>query len=128
MKKIINSCLALIFCIVILVSPVVVLAAPVDPVLGKVIPPPQVSSLGFGAAGISQLLSNVVTLIYIAAGIVFLFMVAISAFQWIVSGGDKESIAKARGRLTWAIVGITVLALAFVIIGIISQITGVKFF
>ncbi|MCL5784437.1 MAG: pilin [Patescibacteria group bacterium] len=96
--------------------------------LGRIVPPPQVLNLGFGNAGISQVLTNVIQIIYIAAGIVFIFMVLISALQWIMSGGDKEAISKARGRLTYAIIGIVLLALAFLIIRLIGQITGFTFF
>lgn len=99
-----------------------------EKVFGRVTPPSPVAAIGFGAAGIGNFLTNVIILIYVVAAIVFVFMVVISAFQWIVSGGDKEKIAAARQRLTWAIVGITLLALAFVIINLIGQITGFKFF
>ena len=55
-------------------------------------------------------------------------MVVISALQWIVSGGDKEAVAKARSRLTYAIIGIVLLALSFLILRVIGQITGFSFF
>lgn len=99
-----------------------------EAVFGKVVPPPAVAALGFGATGISRVLSNLVTIIFSAAMVVFLLMVVFSGFQWITSGGEKENIAKARGRLTWAVVGIVILALAFVFLRVIGQITGFTFF
>lgn len=81
-----------------------------------------------GAGGIGFFLTQVIGLIYVAATIIFVFMILISGFQWIISGGDKEAVGKARGRLIWAIIGITILALAFVIIRAIGQITGFTFF
>lgn len=95
---------------------------------GKIEPPDAISNLGFGAQGISNVLNKGIELLFIVAGIIFVFMIVISAVQWIVSGGDKEGIGKARGRLTAAIVGIVLLSLAFVIIRVVGQITGFEFF
>jgi len=101
----------------------------VEDVFGQITAPTQIQSIGSGAAGISNLLSKIIELLYIAAGLIFVFMVITSAFQWITSGVDKEAVSKARGRLTYAIIGIVIMALAFVIIRLIGQITGfTKFF
>lgn len=102
--------------------------SPIDNVFGKITPPPQIGNIGFGAAGISNLLNKIIQLIYMGASVVFLFMIIFSAFQWITSGGDKEKVGQARARLTHAIIGITLLALAFVIARIIGGITGFNFF
>ena len=77
---------------------------------------------------IGTLLSNILTIVFVLAAIVVLFMLIIGAFQWITSGGDKEAVAGARNRLTFAIIGITILALAFVMIRVLGQITGFEFF
>lgn len=100
----------------------------ISKVFGDIIPPLAVQNLGFGALGINNLLSKIIQLIYAVAGVIFVFMVIISAVQWILSGGDKEAVGKARGRLTWAVIGIVFLALAWVIISIIGNITGFTFF
>lgn len=99
-----------------------------DQALGKINPPIQVRNLGPGATGISNVLNNAIQIIYVIAGIIFIFMVVFSALQWIMSGGDKEKVGAARARLTYAIIGIVVLALAFVLIKIVGQITGFTFF
>ncbi|GEM_PF-894669 len=100
----------------------------VDSVIGTIKPPDAVAKIGFGADGLTNFISRAIELIYIVAGIIFVFMVIISALQWIMSGGDKEAIGNARNRLTYAIIGIVVLSLAFVIIRVIGEITGFKFF
>ncbi len=102
----------------------------VDKVFGVISPPANLGDLakGTGAQGISLLLSRIIELIYIAGGLVFVFMVIMSAFQWIMSGGDKEAVGKARGRLTYAIIGIILMALSFVIIRVVGNITGFTFF
>lgn len=100
----------------------------IEEVIGKINPPAEVSALGSGSAGINHLLGNMIQLIYAVAGVIFVFMVIISGVQWILSGGDKEAVGKARGRLTWAVIGIVFLALAWVIISVIGQVTGFTFF
>lgn len=110
-------------------APPAVRATPgsVEQIIGQITPPPQVQALGVGGAGIGRFLGNLVRIIFLFAGIVAIFMILISAFQMITSGGDKEAVAKARGRLTYAIIGLTLLALTFVIINVISRLTGFQF-
>lgn len=100
----------------------------IEDIIGKISPPPEVSRIGFGAEGLSNFLSKIVEIIFVAATIIFVFMVIITAVQWILSGGDKEAVGNARKRLTWAIIGIVFLALAFVILRVAGQITGFEFF
>lgn len=100
----------------------------VEKVFGQVVPPVPIQQLGFGAAGISNVLNKFIILIYTAAGIIAVFMVLFSAFQWITSGGDKEAVSKARARLTYVIIGIALLSFAFVVLNLIGNITGFTFF
>jgi len=101
---------------------------PLDAVFGKVPAPNIVSSIGCGATGISTFLGNVLQLLYIAGILIFVFMIVFSAVQWIASGGDKEKYGKARERLTHAVIGITLLGLAGVIITLVGKILNFKFF
>lgn len=101
---------------------------PVIDALGQIVPPAAISTIGFGSFGISRVANVIITLIYTFASLIFVFMILYSALQWIMSGGDKEKVAAAKGRLTYAIIGIVLLALAFVIIRIVGGITGFMFF
>ncbi|MCL4366742.1 hypothetical protein M1563_01085 [Patescibacteria group bacterium] len=106
------------------------IAANFDSVIGGVTPPPALQNLTSqgGAGGISSFLSNLIQLIYVAAILIFVFMVIFSAVQWVMSGGDKDKVAAARSRLTTAVIGIILLAIAFVIINALGNITGFVFF
>ena len=106
------------------------LADNVNDVFGNITAPSPIQPLVAkgGAGGLSFFLSNVVALIYTVAGIVFLFMIIISGLQWLTSGGDKEAVSKARNRLIYAIVGITILAFAFFIVNVVGQLLGFTFF
>lgn len=102
----------------------------VENVFGKITAPSPIQPLVAkgGAGGISFILSRVVGLIYAVAALVFVFMVIFSAFQWITSGGEKEAVGKAQSRLTYALIGIVLLALTFVFANVVGQITGFTFF
>lgn len=101
---------------------------PVQQAFGIINPPEAIASLRYGGFGLSQVVNNTVTLIYVIATLIFVFMILISALQWILSGGDKEAVSHARGRLTWAVIGIILLALAFIFIKIFGQLTSFELF
>lgn len=77
---------------------------------------------------IGVVISNALTLLFSAAALVVLFMMAFGAFQWITSGGDKDAIDKARKRIISALIGLALLALAYLIAVIASNITGIDLF
>lgn len=86
---------------------------------------------GFGVqanANGNQLLTGMITtgivIFFVVGAIGVVFMVLWGAVQWIFSGGDKEGISKARGRITHALIGLIVLALSFVIINVVGTIAG----
>lgn len=51
-------------------------------------------------------------LFYMAVFLTFYFLVW-GAFQYLVAAGNKEELAKARARITWALIGLIVIFLAF---------------
>lgn len=75
---------------------------------------------------IGTLLSNILTIVFVLAAIVVLFMLIIGAFQWITSGGDKEGIDNARKRITNALIGFAILALAFLIVQVVGQMVNIN--
>src|SRR5438477_256368 len=58
---------------------------------------------------------------YLATFLAFIWFVW-GAFQYIFAGGDKEKLGKARARITWAIVGLIIVALAFLVAQYAGQI------
>lgn len=97
----------------------------VQEVFGEVNPPPQLGGLR-GAEGINTILANSITLVFTVAAVLFVIMFLWSGVSMILSGGDKEAVAKARGRITWAIIGIVLLSLSFVIFRVLGTVTGFK--
>lgn len=76
--------------------------------------------------GVGSMITNVITLIFSFSSIAVVLYFLWGAFDWIMSGGDKEKVGSARRKMTTAIVGLLLLSLTFAIMGIISQITSVN--
>lgn len=83
---------------------------------------------GSGAGGLGLFLSNLIKLIYTVAGVILVFMIVLSAWEWLTSGGDKEKIAAAKHRIRNAVIGLMLFALAIAVINGLSAFTGFKVF
>jgi hypothetical protein len=59
------------------------------------------------------------------AGTVALFMIIFAGYQFLFSGGDAKAVEGARKTLTFAILGLFLIFLSFLILNIISTVTGV---
>lgn len=79
----------------------------------KISPPKDVAGNLIGYSNLGTFINNIITLAFIIAIIVVLIMLIWGAFEWIVSGGDKDAVGKARGRIINALIGLAVLAVAF---------------
>lgn len=84
------------------------------------ISPPTIGGNPVGYANINDFINKALTLIFIVGVILVLTMLVWGAVEWIVSGGDKEAIGKARGRIINALIGLAILAVAFAI----AQVAG----
>jgi len=74
----------------------------------------------------SKVITNILTIIFMAAILLVLFFLILGAFQWITSGGDKEKVGHARGTIVNALIGLAILALAFLIINIVGGILNIN--
>ena len=94
-----------------------VLAAPPDSDYGQVI-------LGFKVPNIAQILTFVLRFFFIIAGLAALLFLLLGALGWITSGGNKESVDKAREKIQAAVIG---LILIFVVLALVIVIENVFF-
>ncbi|MCS7093486.1 MAG: hypothetical protein NZL96_03660 [Patescibacteria group bacterium] len=75
-----------------------------------------VADLGFTVPSFSQVITFLIRLFFVVAGLIALINLLLGAFGWITSGGNKESIEKAREKIQAAIIG---LILIFVVLSIV---------
>ena len=125
MKKVLGAISTLIY----LLTGGLVLAEGADTKLGT--PTPFKLDIKAPAQGINPatpvgtIISNVLTIVFSVAALMVLIMLIIGAFNWITSGGDKEKIGKARDRIINALIGLALLALAFLIVRVVGNLLNI---
>lgn len=72
------------------------------------------------------LFGNVVTSALALSGAVALILIVYSGIKFITSGGDAKEVEGARKILTYAVIGLIVILLAYFIVNVIANITGVE--
>lgn len=83
---------------------------------------------GVPVGGLDQLAEIIQTAIafsFFFAIVVALFVLLLSGFQWMFSGGDKQKLQQARQRLTYAIVGLALIFLSILIIQFLGDFFGI---
>jgi hypothetical protein len=76
---------------------------------------------------LNEVISVIVGLLTVIAGIWFIFQIIIAGYQWLSSGGDKASVAAARDKLTYSVIGLVIVVMAFAIVSVIGTIFGIDF-
>lgn len=80
-----------------------------------------------GQASLGAILSDLFTIaLYLAIFLTFFWLVW-GTFQYLFAGGNKESLAKARSRITWAIIGLVIVILAFTLTQLVEDILKPRF-
>lgn len=74
---------------------------------------------------LEKVFGNVVQVVLALGGIVLFIMLLSGGFKYITSGGDPKGVEEAKKTLTYAIGGMILLAMAFLILRFIQQLTGV---
>lgn len=81
--------------------------------LGRLIGNPSLQPSNFFSASFGTIVSGFLRVVFFIAGFLMLFWLSWAVFQYIFASGDKEKLAKARARITWAIVGFLITVIAF---------------
>jgi len=81
-------------------------------------------ALGFHIPNITDILTFILRFFFIISGLVALIFLLLGALSWITSGGNKESVDKAREKIQAAVIG---LVLIFIVLAIVIVIENVFF-
>ncbi len=92
-------------------------------IIGKIDTP---AKLGFAygnleGGGLVSFLNNLVSLIITLAGLFTLINIILSGYYYLFSNGDPQKISKAHAKIIPSLVGLGIVAAAFVIAGIVGQ-------
>ena len=80
--------------------------------------------LGFKIPEFNLVLTFIIRFFFILSGLIALIYLLLGALGWITSGGNKESVDKAREKIQAALVG---LILIFVVLAVIAVIENIFF-
>jgi len=98
-------------------------------ITNPVLPTSVVGSSGnSGVTFLQKAIPAAITLGLITGVLVFFFMLITGAIQWISSGGDKQAVEAARGKVANAIIGLIILFAIFAIIQLLNTFFGLKLF
>jgi hypothetical protein len=67
---------------------------------------------------------NAISYLLVIAGFVFLAMLISGGFKYLTSGGDPKAVAGAQTTLTYAVFGMLVAILAYLMLVLIQTLTG----
>lgn len=80
---------------------------------------------GYGeVTGIGKLASDIILILTSVAGAVSIIFIVIAGIKFITAAGDEKKMAAASATLTYAIIGLVVTILAFVILRVVQFFLG----
>ena len=94
----------------------------IDDLFGGISPPAAMNVGGSDpVAGLGKFIAFGINMFILVAGMFLILYLLMGAFDWIVSGGDKEKIQKAQNKITNALIG---MLLIFVVLTVFSLLAG----
>lgn len=79
-----------------------------------------VDNYGNVDTGLPSFISNVITIIFVAAGLYAFFNLMIAGFSYITAGGDEKKIQSAVTSINMSLVGLIIMVAAAAVTGIVS--------
>lgn len=76
-------------------------------------------------SAVEKLISNVLVVLTVVAGISFVLYFLMGGLNWITAGGDKGKIEKAKGMMTNGAIGMIVIAVSYAITYIVGAALGI---
>ncbi|PIS18042.1 hypothetical protein COW38_01145 [Candidatus Collierbacteria bacterium CG17_big_fil_post_rev_8_21_14_2_50_45_7] len=83
------------------------------------------TSLQESTGAIERIISNVLVVVTVVAGLSFILYFLLGGLNWITAGGDKGKIEKAKGMMTNGAIGMIVIAVSYTITYIVGKALGI---
>lgn len=81
-------------------------------------------TIGDAAGAFTNIISNIIGIMTIIAGIWFIFQFIIGAYGYMTAGGDQKRITDATSKITNALIGLVVIVAAYAIISLLGSLLG----
>lgn len=75
---------------------------------------------------LEKIVSNILALLTVLGGLVFITYFMLGAISWITSGGDTAKVGKARDQMLQGALGLIVLTMMYALVGLIGSIVGMN--
>lgn len=82
----------------------------------------QEQDIGFKIPGLADILTFVIRIFFVIAGLVALLYLLLGAFSWITSSGEEEAVGKARQKITAAVIGVILIVAVLAVIVTLEQV------
>lgn len=77
-------------------------------------------------AKFNAIIGSILGFLTIVGGLWFFIQFVLGGYAWISSGGDKNSLETARNKIFNAVIGLVIVVSAWVIVGLVGKIVGLK--
>ena len=71
--------------------------------------------------------SNMIGLLTILGGLIFIFYFVMGGVYWITAGGEQGYVTKARDQMVEAVIGMVVIVISYGLMGVVGGIVGFDF-
>lgn len=78
--------------------------------------------VGFKIPGFGEVLTFLIRIFFVIGGIFALLYLLLGAFSWITSGGNKESVDKARDKIQAALIGVILIFVVLAVVVVVEQV------
>ena len=78
----------------------------------------KVGKIGFGAETPTDpklIIANIIQVVIGFVGIIFLILIIVGGVQWMTSGGNQETVKKAKGTIASSTIGLLIVLLSYAI-------------
>lgn len=86
---------------------------------------PKLGPCEAGLTQLEQVFSRVVSVAVGLGFMILLVMIIWAGFKYLMSGGEPKAVAAAHQTVTWAILGVIFMALAWLMLQLIKAFTGI---
>ena len=84
----------------------------------------DLSSVTEAARAFTSIISKIIGIMTVVAGIWFFFMMIVGAYGFLSAGGDAKKIEESTKKITSALIGLIVIVLAYALVSLIGRILG----
>lgn len=89
-------------------------------IFGTINPPPTGYGSVDSAIGLPAFISNIITIIFAAAGLFAFFNLMIAGFSYISAAGDEKKILAATQSINMSLMGLVIMVAAAAVTGVVS--------